>query len=87
MSRQAQMRHFDVGPVNCGSRAQPPVMLTLMTAMQVVLHPASEAAYMMQVVAHESASRALLRAAPAAARRHRERAAALRAQLLLLHET
>lgn len=78
----SQRRQVDVEGVNRGPGERTPVMLTFMSAMQVVLHPASEVAYMVQVEAHESASMALRRAAPAAARRHRERAAVLRARLL-----
>jgi hypothetical protein len=52
-----------------------------MASTHVLSHPASMAAFMIQVAAHDSASKALQRRAPAAARRHRDAADALRTRL------
>jgi hypothetical protein len=52
-----------------------------MAATQALNHPASVAAFLIQVAAHDSASLALRERAPAVARRHREVADALRTRL------
>lgn len=52
-----------------------------MASTQALSHPASVAAFMIRVAAHDSASLALHKRAPAVARRHREVADALRTRL------
>jgi hypothetical protein len=49
-----------------------------MASTHLLSHPASMAAFLIQVAAHDSASLALRHRAPAAARRHRDLADALR---------